>query len=281
MSDRVTPPTPIALTIAGSDSGGGAGIQADLKAFSALGVYGASAITALTAQNTREVAAIHDVPAKFVSEQLRCVLGDLNVNAIKIGMLSTVPVIEAVRDVLEEWPDVPVVLDPVMVAKSGDRLLQPEALDALFGMLCPLAHLITPNVPEAALLTGMPEVVDEAGLVAQARALSLVNRGAVLLKGGHLAGAQSTDVLLDADGELHHFRWPRVDTRNTHGTGCTLSAAIAAGIARGLPLVQAVTEAERYVHDAITTADRLSIGTGHGPVNHFHASWPVVDGLGG
>lgn len=278
MSSTSNTPTPIALTIAGSDSGGGAGIQADLKTFSALGVYGASVITALTAQNTREVAAIHDVPGRFVTEQLQCVLADLNVRAIKIGMLSTVPVIEAVSAVLRDWPDIPVVLDPVMVAKSGDRLLQPDALDALFSELCPLAQVITPNVPEAALLTGMSEATDEAGLVNQAQALRLVNRGAVLLKGGHLVGEHSTDVLLDDAGELHRFSWPRLETRNTHGTGCTLSSAIAAGLARQLPLLQAVSQAEHYVHDAIAAADQLHIGTGHGPVHHFHALWPAVGG---
>lgn len=268
--------TPIALTIAGSDSGGGAGVQADLKAFSALGVYGASVITALTAQNTREVAAIHDVPAGFVVDQLQCVLTDLTVHAIKIGMLSTVPVIEAVCTVLREWPGIPVVLDPVMVAKSGDRLLQPDALEALLGELCPLAHIITPNVPEAALLTGMSEAVDESELITQAQALRRVTRGAVLLKGGHLPGERSTDVLLDAAGECHHFDWPRIDTHNTHGTGCTLSSAIAAGFARQMTLLQAVTQAEQYVHDAISAADQLSIGTGHGPVHHFHALWTAA-----
>ena len=264
---------PVALTVAGSDSGGGAGIQADLKTFSALGVYGASVVTALTAQNTRTVRAVHAAPPDFVAEQLRCVLEDIAVDAIKIGMLASVPVIESVAAVLAEHPGVPVVLDPVMVAKSGDALLAPDARDALVGRLCPLADLVTPNVPEAAVLLGVGPAGSPEELEEQARALAALGGGAVLAKGGHLDGPACTDVLLAA-GRVHRFVHPRVDTPNTHGTGCTLSSAVAAGLASGLPLATAVECAERYLQGAIERAGELGVGTGHGPVHHFHAQWP-------
>lgn len=260
---------PVALTIAGSDSGGGAGIQADLKTFSALGVYGASAITALTAQNTAGVRAIHDVPPAFVAEQLLAVLEDIEVDAIKIGMLSTAGIIEAVADVLEGYPSIPVVLDPVMVATSGDALLRDGARATLVARLLPLAALVTPNAPEAALLSGRALARDEAELGAQARRLGA---RATLVKGGHLDGALSVDLLL-AGGTVTRFAKPRVPTANTHGTGCTLSAAIAAGLACGLALADAVAAAERYVHAAILAADSLGVGRGRGPVHHFHAHW--------
>ena len=264
---------PIALTIAGSDSGGGAGIQADLKTFSALGVYGASVITALTAQNTREVRAIHDVPAEFVTAQLHTVLDDLDVRAIKVGMLSSVAIIEAVAAFLREQRGIPVVIDPVMVAKSGDKLLQDSALRALIDTLCPLATVLTPNCPEAALLSDDTEATDEQDMVRQAEALRALGGDAVLLKGGHLAGDSSTDILVDGHGELQRFAGRRIDTRNTHGTGCTLSAAIAAHLAHGLDVAAAVTAAKHYLQDAIEAADQLAIGDGHGPVHHFHAWW--------
>lgn len=264
--------TPIALTIAGSDSGGGAGIQADLKTFSALGVYGASAITALTAQNTQTVTAISEVPAEFVAQQLTAVLSDLDVCAIKIGMLSSVSIIETVSAVLREHTHIPVVLDPVMIAKSGDALLQTDAVDVMRKLLCPLASVVTPNIPEAACLLRCEQATTLEQMLTQARALSDAGQCAVLIKGGHLDAAHSTDILF-LNGTGHHFEVPRIPTNNTHGTGCTLSSAIAAGLAKGQSLFDAVSEAERYIHAAISAADKLQIGKGHGPVHHFHALW--------
>lgn len=263
---------PAAMTIAGSDSGGGAGIQADLKAFSALGVYGASTITALTAQNTCAVNAIHEVPADFVRQQLETVLSDIRIDAIKIGMLANVAIIQTISEVLSRYPDIPVVLDPVMVAKSGDALLQHEAIDALRQYLFPLATVITPNIPEAALLLNETEAADLAGMEVQARKLTSFGSPCVLLKGGHLQSTDSTDLLLQ-EGTLHRFTQPRIQTGNTHGTGCTLSSAIAAELAKGASVYDAVQSAEHYVHTAIVHADSLRVGAGHGPVHHFHALW--------
>lgn len=268
--------TPIALTIAGSDSGGGAGIQADLKTFSALGVYGASAITALTAQNTLGVQGIHDVPAAFVAQQIESVFSDLTVTAVKVGMLSQVAVIEAVADALERHAipkGIAVVLDPVMVATSGDRLIADDAVAALRTRLMPLADLLTPNLPEAATLLGEPVAADENGAVAQGRRLVAIGAKAVLIKGGHAEGSESVDHLVTRDGGLRRFAGPRQATRNTHGTGCTLSAAVAAGLARGLPLEAATAAAKAYVAAAIGAADTLAIGGGHGPVHHFFGFW--------
>lgn len=266
--------TPIAITIAGSDSGGGAGIQADLKTFSALGVYGASAITALTAQNTRGVQGIHEVPAAFVTQQIDSVFVDLAVTAVKIGMLSKTGVIAAVAEGLSRYAQtIPVVLDPVMVATSGDRLISDDAVSALRETLLPRADLITPNLPEAAVLLGEALARDEAEAEAQARRLVTLGARAVLIKGGHGRGETSTDHLVTADGSSRRFSAPRLATRNTHGTGCTLSAAVAAGLARGLGLADAVAAAKDYLTAAIGAADRLAIGGGHGPVHHFHALW--------
>ena len=264
--------TAIAVTIAGSDSGGGAGIQADLKTFSALGVYGASVITALTAQNTKGVTGIHDVPAEFVTAQIDAVFSDLSVNAVKIGMLSQPAVIEAVAAGLERWKQRQVVLDPVMVATSGDRLISPQAIDVLRRVLIPRALVITPNLPEAAALLDSPIAQSEDEMRAQA--VRLVERGAraVLIKGGHGAGEESVD-LLQAPESFTRLATARIATRNTHGTGCTLSSAIAAGLAKGLDLVAAVREAKVYVSTAIAAADRLTIGAGHGPVHHYHQWW--------
>jgi hydroxymethylpyrimidine/phosphomethylpyrimidine kinase len=264
---------PIALTIAGSDSGGGAGIQADLKTFSALGVYGASVITALTAQNTREVRAILDVEPGFVRAQIDAVFDDLRVDAVKIGMLSRPEVIETVAAALAERAGCPIVLDPVMVAKSGDRLLREEAVAALRERLVPLATLITPNLPEAADLLGVAEPADEAAMHRVLRALGRLGPAGVLLKGGHLAGRESVDLLLHR-GAVERLVAPRLETGNTHGTGCTLSSAVAAGLARSLSIEEAVRAAKRYVSAAIAAADTLDVGTGHGPVHHFHALWP-------
>ena len=262
------------LTIAGSDSGGGAGIQADLKTFSALGTYGASVITALTAQNTRAVSAIHDVPPTFVRAQLDAVFDDIEFAAVKVGMLSRPEIIDAVADRLHRHGARNVVLDPVMVAKSGDRLLRAEAVAALKALLLPLATVLTPNLPEAAVLLDLDQARDAAGMIEAAARLRELGPHAVLLKGGHLeVGAESIDVLVDGAPPLT-LAAPRIATANTHGTGCTLSSAIAALLARGLPLRRAAREAKAYVTAAIRAAYRLDVGHGHGPVHHFHALWP-------
>jgi hydroxymethylpyrimidine/phosphomethylpyrimidine kinase len=266
--------TAIAVTIAGSDSGGGAGIQADLNTFSALGVYGASVITALTAQNTLGVTAIHDVPADFVTAQIDAVFSDLKVDAVKIGMLSRPATIEAVAAGLDRHRQRKIVLDPVMVAASGDPLIADEAVTVLLETLIPRAALVTPNLPEAARL--LNEEIAKGPKAIEGQAARLLARGAkaVLLKGGHGGGAESADYLLTPVGG----RWltaPRIATDNTHGTGCTLSSAIAAGLACGRHLEAAVVAAKEYLTAAIAAADRLKIGEGKGPVHHFHAIWKV------
>ena len=267
--------TPIALTIAGSDSSGGAGIQADLKTFAALGVYGASAITALTAQNTRSVSAIHMVPPAFVTAQIDAVFSDLAVGAVKIGMLANRGVIEAVAAALDRWKVTNVVLDPVMVATSGDRLLEPDAVAALKRELIPRARVVTPNLPEAAALLDTDIAADERSLQAQADGLLALGAKAVLIKGGHGTDVESTDVLFDGS-QVTRLASKRIATRNTHGTGCTLSAAFAAGLAKGQDLAAATRLAKAYVTDAIAAADRLAVGHGHGPLHLFHAVWPSV-----
>jgi len=264
--------TAIAVTIAGSDSGGGAGIQADLKTFSALGVYGASVLAALTAQNTLGVSAIHDVPTDFIAAQMDAVFGDLAVDAVKIGMLSRPRAIETVAAGLETYKAKNVVLDPVMVAASGDPLIADDAVAVLTALLFARADLLTPNLHEAARLLGQPVAGGKDQMRAQAEDLRRLGAAAVLLKGGHGEGAEASDILLTADG-AEWFSAPRQATNNTHGTGCTLSSAIAAGLAKGLPLSEAVGAAKRYVTAAIAAADTLSIGRGHGPVHHFHAIW--------
>jgi hydroxymethylpyrimidine/phosphomethylpyrimidine kinase len=260
---------PIALTIAGSDSSGGAGIQADLKSFAALGVYGASVITALTAQNTRGVTGIHQVPADFVTAQIDAVFADLDVAAVKIGMVSQPATIDAIVAGLTRWSPKHVVLDPVMVATSGDRLLAAEAVDALRTKLIPLASLITPNLPEAAALLDEAVASSEAAIESQGRRLLAMGARAVLIKGGHGHGPESTDYLIDGNGVVT-LAAPRIDTRNTHGTGCSLSSAIAAGFAKGEELEAAVRNAKAWVSAAIAAADRLGVGHGHGPIHHFH-----------
>ncbi|GGK19625.1 bifunctional hydroxymethylpyrimidine kinase/phosphomethylpyrimidine kinase [Salinarimonas ramus] len=262
----------IAVTIAGSDSGGGAGIQADLKTFSALGVYGASVICALTAQNTRGVQDIHDVPADFVAAQIDSVFSDLAVDAVKIGMLSRPAVIEVVAAGLARHRVETIVLDPVMVAASGDKLLSDDAVETLRTVLLPRALLLTPNLPEAAVLLGEPVAQDEETMRAQGERLLALGPRAVLVKGGHGTGPESVDLLVTRDG-VTRLAAPRIETRNTHGTGCTLSSAIAAGLASGAPLEDAVAAAKNYLSAAIAAADSLEIGSGHGPVHHFHAAW--------
>jgi hydroxymethylpyrimidine/phosphomethylpyrimidine kinase len=263
---------PIAVTIAGSDSGGGAGIQADLKTFSALGVYGASVVTALTAQNTRGVSAIHDVPPEFIAAQMDAVFSDLDVRAVKIGMLSQAAIIKTVAQRLAHWKSPNIVLDPVMVATSGDRLLNQDAIEVLKRVLIPRALVITPNLPEAAALLDEAMARNDNEMRGQGERLLALGARAVLIKGGHGEGAESVDLLIEAKS-VTRLVAGRVATRNTHGTGCTLSSAVAAGLAKGLDLATAVREAKAFVSAAILASQRLSVGGGHGPVHHFHAWW--------
>lgn len=269
---------PIALTIAGSDSSGGAGIQADLKTFAAHQVYGASVIVALTAQNTQAVTAIHPVPAGFVTAQIDAVFDDLDVAAVKIGMLATAELIETVADGLVRHGARNIVLDPVMIAASGGRLLQEDAIEALKRRLLPLATIVTPNLPEAATLLGTAVAETEEAASEQARALLALGPANVLVKGGHGTGPDSVDILIGKDGRRERLIAPRIDTRNTHGTGCTLSSAIAAGIAHGIALNEAVALAKRYISAAIAASDEVKVGHGHGPVHHFHHWWDRPDG---
>ena len=261
--------TPIALTIAGSDSSGGAGIQADLKTFAALGVYGASVITALTAQNTKGVTGIHQAPAEFVTAQIDAVFSDLAVGAVKIGMVAELAVIDVIAAGMAKWKPRHIVLDPVMVATSGDRLLKADAVEALRTKLIPLASLITPNLPEAAALLDERLATTENGVADQGRRLLALGARAVLIKGGHGQGAHSIDYLVTEAGTVP-LSAPRVATKNTHGTGCSLSSAIAAGLAKGEDIQTAVRNAKAWVSAAIAAADRFSVGHGHGPIHHFH-----------
>lgn len=266
--------TPIALTIAGSDSSGGAGIQADLKTFAALGVHGASVLAALTAQNTQGVTAIHDVPPAFVAAQIDAVFADLDIRAVKIGMLSRAAAIEAAGAGLARHRAKNIVLDPVMVATSGAALLAPEAIDKLRRELIPRALVVTPNLPEAAALTGASLARNEQEMEIQAREILSFGPAYVLIKGGHGDGVESIDLLI-GQGEVLRLSAPRVPGKNTHGSGCTLSSAIAAGLAKGLPLHDAVREAKAYVTAAIAAAERLNIGHGPGPLHHFHQFWSM------
>lgn len=259
----------IALTIAGSDSSGGAGIQADLKTFSAFGVYGASVLTALTAQNTRGVSAVAPVSPTFVAAQMRAVMEDLDVSAVKTGMLASAAIVEVVAESLSGYAGLPIVVDPVMVATSGDRLLDDDAVDAVKSLLFPKALLVTPNLPEAARLLDGPVAESDAAALSQLEKLARLGAAAVLLKGGHGTGGEATDLLWIA-GEVTRLVSPRIATRNTHGTGCTLSAAIAALIASGIPFGTAVARAKTYVHRAIQAGAGVSIGKGHGPVDHLY-----------
>lgn len=259
------------LIVAGSDSGGGAGIQADIKAVTALGGYAATAITALTAQNTQGVFGVRGVEPEFIQLQMRLVLEDIGADAIKTGMLHDSPVIEAVAEVLNgEARDIPLVADPVMVAQSGDRLLESRAVEALKAHLVPRADLLTPNAPEAEALAGRP-VEDLDGMRAAAEALMALGARAVLVKGGHLGGPEVEDLLVDGDGAAV-FRSPRIDTPHTHGTGCTLASAIATGLAQGLALRDAVARAHAYLQEAIRRAP--GFGRGQGPVHHGHTVRP-------
>ncbi len=266
----------IALTIAGSDPSGGAGMQADLKTFSALGVYGASAIVALVDENTQGVYGVHPVPPQFVAGQIRSVIDDIGADAVKIGMLHDSELIVTVADTLALYPHIRnIVLDPVMVATSGDPLLQPDAVDTLRSVLIPRSRIITPNIPEASLLLG--QTIDHHDQLRDAAvALSEAAGGvSVMLKAGHLDCDCLTDIFYNAEtNEIEELSAPRIATVNTHGTGCTLSSAIAACLARGAGLKDAVSHAKLYLSKAIQSGATYLIGKGHGPVNHFHNLWP-------
>ncbi|OHV82274.1 bifunctional hydroxymethylpyrimidine kinase/phosphomethylpyrimidine kinase [Rhizobium sp. LCM 4573] len=260
------------LSIAGSDPSGGAGIQADLKTFSARGTYGMAVLTALTAQNTQGVSGVHAVPPDFVADQLRAIFADIRVDAVKIGMIANAAIAEAVTDTLTSTRDMPIVLDPVMIAKGGAPLLSSDAVAVVTRKLLPLATIVTPNLPEAAALLGEEVAESREDMAVQAERLRALGPAAVLIKGGHLSGAESPDVLANADG-LTWFEARRAPTRNTHGTGCTLSSAIAAELGKGAHAAEAVAIAKRYLSGAIAQADTLTVGSGHGPVQHFHAMW--------
>ena len=259
---------PKALTIAGSDSGGGAGIQADLKSFAAMGVYGSSVLTAITAQNTISVTAVHEIPTEMIASQVRAVLTDIGADAVKTGMLSSSAIIETVAEELDRFQVTRLVVDPVMVAKSGDSLLQEEAVDALRKRLLPMAEVVTPNIPEAEVLTGFS--ISTSDDVHRA-AVGIVEMGAraVVVKGGHLEGP-AVDTLYDGR-EFRELTAERINTRNTHGTGCTFAASIAAGLAKGMEVVDAVAAAKEYVTGAIRQS--FQVGEGHGPLNHFYRWW--------
>jgi hydroxymethylpyrimidine/phosphomethylpyrimidine kinase len=266
---------PNVLSIAGSDPSGGAGIQADLKTFSALGCYGMAALTALTAQNTRGVSGVHTPPASFVAAQIDAIFADVRVDAVKIGMLASGEIVEAVAGRLRAHHARNIVLDPVLVATSGDSLGAPDVVDAMKRHLIPMAEVVTPNVPEAMRLADDAQAPqDAAGLERLARAAHGLRARAVLVKGGHLSGADAPDVLFDG-ARAYELSAPRIDTRNTHGTGCTLSSAIAAHLAHGRDLRSACAAAKDYLTGALAASHELGVGSGagHGPVHHFHALW--------
>jgi hydroxymethylpyrimidine/phosphomethylpyrimidine kinase len=269
---------PTALTIAGVDPSGGAGVLADVKTMSALGAYACAVIAALTAQNTRSVTGVFGVPADFVRQQIDTLFADVRIDAVKIGMVGQAPVIGAVADGLLAWQPAHVVVDPVMIAKSGDALLERAAVGALRERLLPIATLLTPNLPEAGVLleSRAPDSIKEMRRAAERLRDMLAHTGPrwVYLKGGHLPGGDATDLLFDGDRMLE-LAAPRIDTRNTHGTGCTLSAALAALLPQSADVPAAARRAKAYLGAAIAAADALAIGHGHGPVHHFHALWPV------
>ena len=264
---------PTVMTIAGSDSGGGAGIQADLKTFGALGVYGTSALTAVTAQNTISVTKVHEVPRLVIAAQIDAVLEDIGVDAVKTGMLASSAVIECVAAALQRHQDhlgvQRLVVDPVMVAKSGDSLLQEEAIATLRSKLLPLAAVVTPNIPEAEALTGLTIFTDDQ-VRAAAKEITNIGAKSVVVKGGHRAGP-ATDLFYDGS-HFQEFSTPRIETANTHGTGCTFASAVAAGLAKGLETFDAVAQAKEYVTEGIRNS--FAVGSGHGPLNHFFRSWP-------
>jgi hydroxymethylpyrimidine/phosphomethylpyrimidine kinase len=258
-----------AMTIAGSDSGGGAGIQADLKTFAALGVYGTSVLTAITAQNTLGVTAVHEIPPEVIAAQIDAVVSDIGADAVKTGMLSSAPIIEVVAAKLRQYQPPNLVVDPVMAAKSGDRLLRQDAVTVLRDLLLPLATVVTPNLPEAEILVGH-SLPDGEAMRDAAREIVALGPRAVVMKGGHAVGEVVVDILFDGVS-FHEYAAPRVDTRSTHGTGCTFASAIAAGLAQGLDMEEAVAQAKEYVTAALRSAK--PIGGGHGPVHHFYRFW--------
>ncbi|ACF14493.1 phosphomethylpyrimidine kinase [Chloroherpeton thalassium ATCC 35110] len=260
------------LTIAGSDSGGGAGVQADIKTFSALGCYAMSVITALTAQNTVRVSGIFPVPAAFVAKQIDAIFEDIGADAVKIGMLNDAAIIRAVAERLKAHHAKNIVLDPVMVAKSGDKLLQSEAINALKSELFPIVKLLTPNLPEAEVLLG-GEILTRKDMEDAAKALKMFGARAVLVKGGHSNETTCADCLLSDDQRIHWFENPRIETENTHGTGCTLSSAIAAYMGKGQTIKDAVASAKAYISEAIQAGKDYRLGNGHGPVRHFYKFW--------
>ncbi len=262
--------TPIVLTIAGSDSGGGAGIQADIKAMSATGSFACSVITAITSQNTQGVSAIFPIPLDHVSSQLDAVFSDLNVAAVKVGMLADSSIIKVVADKVKQFQPKHLVIDPVMVATSGDLLLEQSAISTLKEELIPLADIITPNLPEGAALTGKPVPESEADMQDMVEELRALGAKAVLLKGGHLEQNENSNDLMILPTSTTLISAKRFPTKNTHGTGCTLSSAIASYLAQGNDLTQAVELGKRYISEAIAHADQLDVGQGHGPVNHFY-----------
>ena len=264
---------PNVLSIAGSDPSGGAGIQADIKATSANGAFAMAAITALTAQNTQGVTGMHLVPSSFVQDQIAAIFADIGVDAIKIGMIANADIAGAVAHALQAHIGIPIVLDPVMVAKGGSVLLQPDAVNTLRDVLLPLATVLTPNLPEAAHLLNTSTAESRDEMVAQGRGLFALGARSVLIKGGHLEGADSPDCLVTADG-VTWFDAPRTPTVNTHGTGCTLSSALAAHLAKGLSIEEATAAAKSFVANAIAHAGDLSVGKGHGPTHHFAKFYP-------
>jgi hydroxymethylpyrimidine/phosphomethylpyrimidine kinase len=261
-------PVPKALTIAGSDSGGGAGIQADLKTFAALGVYGSSVITALTAQNTKDVIEVLETPVEMVRAQIDAVMSDIGADAVKTGMLSSAAIIAEVADGVRRFGIDNLVVDPVMVAKSGDRLLREDAVGAVLDLLLPLTFIVTPNIPEAEVLSGRT-IVSEAEMVEAARAIHARGARIVVVKGGHLDG-DAVDIVFDGSN-VERFTSPRVNTRNTHGTGCTFSAAIAARLAAGRDALDAIADAKKYLYGALLNS--YEVGAGHSPVHHFYQLW--------
>ncbi|WP_298438871.1 bifunctional hydroxymethylpyrimidine kinase/phosphomethylpyrimidine kinase [Geobacter sp.] len=270
---RAAPPRGSVLTVAGSDSGGGAGIQADLKTITLLGSYGSSVLTALTAQNTRGVSAIHGVPPEFVAEQLDAVLSDIHVDTVKTGMLFSAGTIAALADKLSEYRRRIVVVDPVMIAKGGAPLIDRHAVEILKERLLPRTYLLTPNIPEAERLTGMT-IADEEGMQEAARRLHRLGARNVLVKGGHLLSGDSVDILFDGSA-FHRYATPRILSKNTHGTGCTYASAIATFLARGEPLREAISRAKQFITAAIRHGHPL--GKGHGPVNHYLAAQEFKD----
>ncbi len=264
-----------ALSIAGFDGSGGAGIQADLKTFSAFGCYGMTVLTALPVQNTCGVRSCYDIPLRAIEEQLHAIFDDIRPDSIKIGMLFNSEIIELVAGFLRKNAmGIPIVIDPVTIAKSGDPLLLPEAVDTLISKLMPLATLITPNLPEAHTFTGVDAQCEENMLIVGQKLLDLGPQY-ILLKGGHLTSSTSNDLFMSKDGQYHWLESPRIESKNTHGTGCTLSAAITACLAQNVEIQKACDIAKRYLFNAINAAKENSVGKGHGPVHHFYPLWPV------